>query len=71
MRSKLELEDEIIRIPDCDLDAVADRFRLTLIGRVFNLQGRSINALIHLLPRNRIWNVEGRVRGINLGNGCF
>ncbi|KAG2294619.1 hypothetical protein Bca4012_004293 [Brassica carinata] len=69
VRSKLELEDEIIRIPDCDLDAVADRFRLTLIGRVFNLQGRSINALIHLLPRNRIWNVEGRVRGINLGNG--
>ncbi|CAN7067315.1 unnamed protein product, partial [Brassica rapa subsp. trilocularis] len=71
VRRKLDSEDEIIRIPDCDLDAVADRFRLTLIGRVFNLQGRSIDALIHLLPRNRIWNVEGRVRGINLGNGRF
>ncbi|KAJ4911314.1 Uncharacterized protein Rs2_05935 [Raphanus sativus] len=71
VRRKLDSEDEIIRIPDCDIDAVADRFRLTLIGRVFHLQGRSIDALIHLLPRNRIWNVEGRVRGINLGNGRF
>ncbi|KAF8051283.1 hypothetical protein N665_1754s0001 [Sinapis alba] len=71
VRRKLDTEDEIIRIPDCDLDLVAERFRLTLIGRVFHLRGRSIDALIHLLPRNRIWNVEGRVRGINLGNGRF
>lgn len=71
VRCKLDSEDEIICIPDCDLEAVADQFRLTLIGRVFHLQGRSIDALIHLLPRNRIWNVEGRVRGINLGNGRF
>lgn len=71
VRRKLESEDEIIQIPECDLSAVADRFRLTLIGRVFHLKGRSIEALIHLLPRNRIWNVEGRVRGINLGNGRF
>ncbi|XP_018443758.1 uncharacterized protein At4g02000-like [Raphanus sativus] len=71
VRRKLDSEDEIIRIPACDLDTVADRFRLTLTGRVFHLQGRSIDGLIHLLPRNRIWNVEGRVRGINLGNGRF
>lgn len=68
---KLESEDEIIQIPDCNLDAVTERFRMTLIGRVFNLQGQSIDALIHLLPRNRIWNVEGRVCGLNLGNGSF
>ncbi|KAG2281257.1 hypothetical protein Bca52824_052477 [Brassica carinata] len=71
VRRKLESEDEIIQIPDCDLDAVMERFRMTLIGRVFNLQGQSIDALIHLLPHNRIWNVEGRVRGLNLGNGRF
>ncbi|KAL0650187.1 hypothetical protein Bca4012_092878 [Brassica carinata] len=71
VRRKLDSEDEIIRIPDCDLDAVAESFRLTLIGRVLNLQGRSTDALIHLLPRNRIWNVEGRVCGTNLGNGRF
>ncbi|XP_048599889.1 uncharacterized protein LOC125580002 [Brassica napus] len=33
--------------------------------------GRSIEALISQLPRPRIWNVEGRVRGRNLGNGRF
>ncbi|CAN6892499.1 uncharacterized protein LOC106422432 [Brassica napus] len=71
VRRKLESEDEIIQILDCDLNVVTKRFRVTLIGRVFNLQGRSIDALIHLLPRNRIWNVEGRVRGLNLGNGRF
>ncbi|KAL0718784.1 hypothetical protein Bca4012_068107 [Brassica carinata] len=67
----LEKEDEIIRIPACDLDVVAERFKRTLIGRVLHRGGRSIEAMISLLPRARIWNVEGRVRGINLGNGRF
>ncbi|KAL0677736.1 hypothetical protein Bca4012_005717 [Brassica carinata] len=64
-------EDDIIRIPDCDLNYAKERFRLTLIGRVFHLRGCSIDALINLLPRPRIWNVEGRVQGLNLGNGRF
>lgn len=64
-------EDDIIRIPDCDINDVTERFRLTLIGRVFHLRGRSIDAMINLLPRSRIWNVEGRVRGFNLRNGRF
>ena len=64
-------EDDIIRIPDCDIIDAEERFRLTLIGRVFHIRGRSIDALIHLLPRPRIWNVEGRVCGLNLGNGRF
>lgn len=29
--------DDIIRIPDCDIDAAKERFRLTLIGRVFHI----------------------------------
>ena len=30
-----------------------------------------MEAMIALLPRARIWNVEGRARGLNLGNGRF
>ncbi|KAG2244921.1 hypothetical protein Bca52824_093244 [Brassica carinata] len=70
-RNATQLEDDIISIPECDLNDVKERFRLTLIGRVFHIRGRSIDALINLLPRPRIWNVEGRVRGLNLGNGRF
>ncbi|XP_013713374.1 uncharacterized protein At4g02000-like [Brassica napus] len=70
-RHTLNSEDDIIRIPDCDINDAKERFRLTLIGRVFHVRGRSIDALINLLPRPRIWNVEGRVRGLNLGNGRF
>ncbi|KAG2300307.1 hypothetical protein Bca52824_036779 [Brassica carinata] len=65
-----EKEDDIIQIPACDLSMVAERFKRTLIGRVLH-QGRSVEAMINLLPRARIWNVEGRVRGVNLGNGRF
>lgn len=68
-RLDLEEEDEIIQIPACDLSAVAERFKRTLIGRVLHRGGRSVEALISHLPRARIWNVEGRVRGTNLGNG--
>ncbi|XP_048605824.1 uncharacterized protein LOC125583232 [Brassica napus] len=64
-------EDEIIRLPACDLEAAAERFKLTLIGRVFQVKSRSIDAMINLLPKPRIWNVEGKVRGNNLGDGRF
>lgn len=70
-RRKLNTEDDIIQLPDCDINDAKERFRLTLIGRVFHTRGRSVNALINLLPRARIWNVEGRVRGLNLGNRRF
>ncbi|KAF8094819.1 hypothetical protein N665_0352s0027 [Sinapis alba] len=70
-KRRLDLEEDIIRIPDCDMSVMTERFKLTLIGRVLHLGGRSIEALISQLPRPRIWNVEGRVRGRNLGNGRF
>ncbi|CAF2105396.1 unnamed protein product [Brassica oleracea var. botrytis] len=70
-RLDLEVEDEIIRIPACDLNTVAERFKRTLIGRVLHQGGCSAEALIALLPRAQIWNVEGIVRGVNLGNGRF
>lgn len=71
VRSSDDGEDKIIKLPECDLEAAAERFKLTLIGRVFHLKSRSIDALINLLPKPRIRNVEGRVRGTNLGNGRF
>ncbi|CAA7023628.1 unnamed protein product [Microthlaspi erraticum] len=68
---RLVVDDEIIQIPDCDLTAVTEQFKQTLIGRTFNREGRSIDALISLLPKPKIWDVEGRTQGINLGNGRF
>ena len=62
------LEEEIIKIPDCDMTEMAERFKLTLIGRVMHHGSRSIEALITQLPRPRIWNVRGRVQGRNPGN---
>lgn len=70
-RLELDLEDEIINLPACDLNEASERFKKTLIGRVLHKGGRSIEAMIALLPRARIWNVEGRARGTNLGNGRF
>lgn len=65
------VEDDIIRIPDCDMTAATEKFKRTLIGRMFYTEGRSIDAVISLLPKVNIWDVEGRVQGINLGNGRF
>ncbi|CAA7036808.1 unnamed protein product [Microthlaspi erraticum] len=70
-RMRLNMDNEIIQIPDCDYNAVAEQFKLTLIGRTFHREGRSIDALINMLPKPKIWDVEGRVQGINLGNGRF
>lgn len=70
-KRRLDLEEDIIKIPDWDMTVMADRFKLTLIGRVLHLGSRSIEPLIMQIPRPLIWNVEGRVRGRNLGNGCF
>ena len=64
-------EDEIIRIPACDLTAAFESFKRTLIGRVLHRGGRSVEAMIALFARACIWNVEGRARGVNLGNGRF
>ena len=69
-RRPRNFEDDNIHIPDFDINDVTERFRLTLIGRVFNLRGRSIDALINLLPRSRIWNVEGESEDSTLGMGA-
>ncbi|CAH2079671.1 unnamed protein product [Thlaspi arvense] len=71
-RRRLEFsEDDIIKIPGCDLVAVIERFKRTIIGRMFYRDGRSMEALLTQLPSARIWDMEGRVKGTNLSNGRF
>ncbi|CAA7027946.1 unnamed protein product [Microthlaspi erraticum] len=70
-RRRLEMENEVINLPACDLSAAATRFKRTVIGRMFYREGRSMDAVIAMIPKPKIWDVEGRVRGLNLGNGQF
>ncbi|XP_013632905.1 PREDICTED: uncharacterized protein LOC106338486 [Brassica oleracea var. oleracea] len=61
-------EEEIIRVPTFDNSDLIAKFKQTLIGRMFHPDGRSVEALLKHMPKRRIWDVEGRVRGTNLGN---
>ncbi|KAG2323621.1 hypothetical protein Bca52824_016834 [Brassica carinata] len=38
---------------------------------MFHPDGRSVDALLKHMPKRRIWDVEGRVHGTNLGNNKF
>ena len=70
-RRPQEEEEEIIRVPAFDNSDLIDKFKQTLIGRMFHSDGRSVEALLNHMPRRKIWDVEGRVRGTNLGNNKF
>lgn len=65
------MEEAIINIPDCDMTVVSEQFKHTVIGRMFHREGRSMEALINTLPKPKIWDMEGRTQGTNLGNGQF
>ena len=64
-------EDEIIPIPEFDFSDLIEKYKLTLVGRMFHVDGRSVDALIKHMPKRHIWDVEGKVRGTNLGNNKF
>ncbi|CAL9234380.1 unnamed protein product [Arabidopsis halleri] len=64
-------EDEPIILPHVDNSHLLERFKLTLIGRTFNAEGRSTELLLAVMPKSHIWNVDGRVKGFDLGNGHF
>lgn len=66
-----ENEEEIIRVPAFDNSDLIAKFKQTLIGMMFHSDGRSVEALLKHMPKRRIWDVEGRVRGTNLGNNKF
>lgn len=64
-------EDEIIKVPEFDFMDLVEKHKLSLVGRMFHRDGRSVDALIKHMPKRNIWDVEGRVRGTNLGNNKF
>ena len=66
-----ENEEKIIRVPAFDNSDLIAKFKQTLSGRMFHSDGRSVEALLKHMPKRRIWDVEGRVRGTNLGNNKF
>ncbi|CAA7015124.1 unnamed protein product [Microthlaspi erraticum] len=68
---RLEAEDDIIMVPDFDYSDLDEKFKLTLVGRMFDREGRSIDALLSQMPKPRIWDVEGRVTRSNLGKRKF
>lgn len=70
-RRRLEMEEDIIQLPPCDMISAAEKFKNTVIGRMFHKEGRSMDAIIGMLPKPKIWDVEGRAWGTNLGNGKF
>lgn len=64
-------EDEVVILPDVDNSELIARYNLSLVRRIFNKERRNVEALIALLPRHSIWDVEGRARGVDLGNHRF
>ncbi|XP_024013641.1 uncharacterized protein LOC112087842 [Eutrema salsugineum] len=66
-----EDDEEIIELPHVDNSHLIARFSRSLVGRMFNTEIRSTEALISFMPRHNIWDVEGRVHGIDLGNSRF
>lgn len=66
-----EEDDDLVILPNVDNSELIAQFKLSLVGRIFNTERRSVEALITLLPRPNIWDVEGRVRGLDLGNHRF
>lgn len=72
MNNKQILEDDdLVILPDVDNSELIARYHLSLVGRIFNKERCNVEALIAFLPRHSIWDVEGRVRGVDLGNHRF
>lgn len=58
-----------VTVPRFDNSELIASFSKTLIGRCMNPQKQDMKILLFMLPR--IWNVEGRVVGTDLGLGVF
>ncbi|KAJ4910560.1 hypothetical protein Rs2_05181 [Raphanus sativus] len=58
-----------ITVPRFDNTELIASYSKTLIGRCMNPHKQDMKILLFMLPR--IWNVEGRVAGVDLGLGRF
>ncbi|ESQ55999.1 hypothetical protein EUTSA_v10027058mg, partial [Eutrema salsugineum] len=56
-------------VPKFDNRSLIEGYSRTLIGRCMNPQMQDIKALLYMLPR--IWKLEDRVAGADLGMGKF
>ena len=66
-----EDDDDVVVLPQVDNSALLARLNLSLVGRMFHQGGRSIEALLSFLPKENIWDVEGRVWGVSLNDSRF
>lgn len=64
-------DDDLVILPNVDNSELIARHKLSLVGRLFNKDRRNVESLIALLPIPSIWDVEGRARGVDLGNHRF
>ncbi|XP_023633734.1 uncharacterized protein LOC17877672 [Capsella rubella] len=64
-------DDEVVILPQADNSAIVARLNLSLVGRMFHKGGRSMAALVATLPKEHIWDLEGRVRGVPIGDSRF
>lgn len=64
-------DDQIIKIRSFDYLYLVVKYKFSLVGRRFHLDERSLEALIGFMQKRQIWDVEGRVKGTDLGNGKF
>ncbi|ESQ47391.1 hypothetical protein EUTSA_v10028246mg, partial [Eutrema salsugineum] len=58
-----------ITVPKFDNRSLIEGYSRTLIGRCMNPQMQDMKALLYMLPR--IWKLEDRVAGADLGMGKF
>lgn len=58
-----------ISVPHFDNSAIITTYARTLIGRFLNPPKQNMKMMLFMLPR--IWQVEGRVVGTDLGLGRF
>ncbi|CAE6205144.1 unnamed protein product [Arabidopsis arenosa] len=61
-------EDEPVQLPALDNEALTERFRLTVVGRVFHTNGRSMEAFLAFMPKafRGIGRALGRVSEVDV-----
>ncbi|CAE5976104.1 unnamed protein product [Arabidopsis arenosa] len=66
-----EEEDDVAILPQVDNSALLARLQLSLVGQMLHQGRRNMEALVSFLSKEHIWDVEGRVWGVSLGDSRF
>lgn len=62
VRRRNRENDDIIKVSNFDYSDLIEKYKLSLVGRMFHRDGRSVDALLTHMSEPPIWDVEGRVR---------